>query len=44
VSVLWGPFERATLERSGPDAIVERPEDLVALLTTDEEGTTTDEV
>jgi pyrophosphatase PpaX len=32
VSVLWGPFDRATLERAGPDIIVERPEDLVALL------------
>ena len=27
VSVLWGPFDRAVLERAGPDHIVERPED-----------------
>jgi pyrophosphatase PpaX len=36
VSVLWGPFDRTVLERAGPDHIVERPEDLVALLTKDE--------
>jgi pyrophosphatase PpaX len=33
VSVLWGPFDRARLEAAGPDALVERPEDLTALLT-----------
>jgi phosphoglycolate phosphatase-like HAD superfamily hydrolase len=32
VSVLWGPFDRAVLERATPDYIVERPEDLVELL------------
>ncbi len=31
VSVLWGPFERATLERAGPDHVVETPEDLLQL-------------
>jgi pyrophosphatase PpaX len=43
VSVLWGPFERAALERAGPDAMVERPEDLVDLLRRGEEGRTKDE-
>jgi len=41
--VLWGPFDRAVLERAGPDHIVERPEDLVALLTKDEERGMKDE-
>ena len=31
VSVLWGPFERSTLERAGPDHVVETPEDLLQL-------------
>jgi pyrophosphatase PpaX len=31
VSVLWGPFDREVLECAGPDHIVERPDDLVAL-------------
>jgi pyrophosphatase PpaX len=43
VSVLWGPFDRAVLERAGPDHIVERPEDLVTLLTKDEGRRRTDE-
>jgi pyrophosphatase PpaX len=43
VSVLWGPFPRVVLERAEPDAIVERPEDLVALLTTDEGRRTRDQ-
>jgi pyrophosphatase PpaX len=43
VAVLWGPFDRAVLERAGPDHFVERPEDLVALLTKDEERGMKDE-
>ncbi|MBE3072586.1 MAG: HAD-IA family hydrolase [Acidobacteria bacterium] len=29
---LWGPFERSDLEAAGPDVLVERPRDLLALL------------
>jgi pyrophosphatase PpaX len=32
VAVLWGPFERAVLERERPDHIVNTPEQLVQLL------------
>jgi pyrophosphatase PpaX len=32
MAVLWGPFERAVLERAGADHIVETPEDLVKLM------------
>jgi pyrophosphatase PpaX len=38
VSVLWGPFERSTLERAGPDHVVKTPEDLVQLLGADVGG------
>jgi pyrophosphatase PpaX len=38
VSVLWGPFERSTLERAGPDHIVETPEDLLQLFGADVGG------
>jgi pyrophosphatase PpaX len=32
VSVLWGPFDHAVLEKAAPDHYVEHPEELVALL------------
>jgi pyrophosphatase PpaX len=38
VSVLWGPFERSTLERAGPDHVVETPEDLLQLFGADVGG------
>jgi len=31
-AALWGPFERSDLEAAGPDALVESPRDLLAIL------------
>jgi pyrophosphatase PpaX len=32
VGVLWGPFDRRELEAAGPDALIDSPRDLLALL------------